>query len=161
MVLWASVVTVAFGGDRLPRPLRLPFRAPQGFSIVKTSASHFDDPDTGAANSVLLHRLYGMAFTSKEELTEWEELQREAQRRDHRVVGKAQQLFMFHDMSPGSAFMLPHGTRVYNKLIDVLRDEYRRQGYDEVMSPLLYKPELWKTSGHWDNYRVRGYVFVF
>jgi threonyl-tRNA synthetase len=101
-----------------------------------------------------------------------------ARSRDHRVIGKAQGLFMFHDMSPGSAFMLPHGTRIYNTLLDTmragspldvssvslfrfdsvpppkLRAEYRKRGYQEVMTPLMYRQQLWKTSGHWENYKV-------
>ncbi|OAD03838.1 hypothetical protein MUCCIDRAFT_73796 [Mucor lusitanicus CBS 277.49] len=71
---------------------------------------------------------------------------------DHRAIGKAQSLFMIHPVSPGSIFMLPHGTRIVHKLQDFLRTEYARYGYDEVMTPLIYKKELWETSGHWQNY---------
>ncbi|KAG0167848.1 54S ribosomal protein L39, mitochondrial [Apophysomyces sp. BC1034] len=71
---------------------------------------------------------------------------------DHRAIGKAQALFMIHPHSPGSIFMLPHGTRIVQKLQDFLRKEYSNFGYDEVMTPLIYKKELWETSGHWQNY---------
>lgn len=67
-------------------------------------------------------------------------------------MGKAQRLFMFHELSPGSAFFLPHGTRVYNALVDFMRAEYRARGYDEVISPLIFRRELWAQSGHLDNY---------
>ncbi|KAI8332103.1 threonyl-tRNA synthetase [Chlamydoabsidia padenii] len=71
---------------------------------------------------------------------------------DHRAIGKAQDLFMIHPVSPGSIFMLPHGTRIVQRLQDFLRREYKRYGYDEVMTPLIYKKDLWETSGHWQNY---------
>ncbi|RUS26013.1 threonyl-tRNA synthetase [Jimgerdemannia flammicorona] len=81
--------------------------------------------------------------------------------RDHRHIGRAQSLFMIHPLSPGSIFMLPHGTRIVHRLQDFLRREYRRYGYEEVMTPLIYKKDLWETSGHWQNYKedmflVRG-----
>ncbi|KCV69864.1 hypothetical protein H696_03335 [Fonticula alba] len=83
----------------------------------------------------------------------WEASLRVQQQRDHRQVGKRQRLFMMHDFAPGSVFMLPHGTRIYNRLVEFLRSQYRVFGYEEVVTPQLYTPELWKTSGHWDNYR--------
>ncbi|GAA5807101.1 hypothetical protein MFLAVUS_000451 [Mucor flavus] len=72
---------------------------------------------------------------------------------DHRAIGKAQSLFMTHAVSPGSIFMLPHGTRIVHKLQEFLRSEYARYGYQEVMTPLIYKKDLWETSGHWQNYK--------
>ncbi|KAL0096834.1 threonyl-tRNA synthetase [Phycomyces blakesleeanus] len=59
---------------------------------------------------------------------------------------------MIHQYSPGSIFMLPHGTRIVHKLQDFLRKQYARYGYEEVMTPLIYKKDLWETSGHWQNY---------
>ncbi|KAL7746594.1 threonyl-tRNA synthetase [Sorochytrium milnesiophthora] len=72
---------------------------------------------------------------------------------DHRTLGQQQQLFAFNDASPGSPFFLAHGTRVINALLELMRAQYRRYGYSEIMSPILYKQALWKQSGHWDNYR--------
>jgi threonyl-tRNA synthetase len=72
--------------------------------------------------------------------------------RDHRALGAKQKLFAFHDSSPGSAFMLPHGMLVQNRLVAMLRDEYARRGYDEVGTPLLYRKALWQKSGHWEHY---------
>jgi threonyl-tRNA synthetase len=100
----------------------------------------------------LLQRVYGIAFPTPPQLDAWQHMVDEAKRRDHRVIGRAQQLFFFHDLSPGSAFLLPHGTRVYNRLTDMLRSEYRRRGYEEVRTPLIYKKGLWKTSGHLQAY---------
>ena len=72
---------------------------------------------------------------------------------DHRTIGKAQSLFLTHDSSPGTPFILPHGMRLARKVERVVRDLYDVYGYDEVQSPQLYKTSLWKRSGHWDNYR--------
>ncbi len=65
-----------------------------------------------------------------------------------------QGLFIFNDVSPGSAFFLPHGARVYNKLIEFMRSEYRKRGFDEVITPNVFNVSLWKTSGHYDNYKA-------
>ncbi|CAO3640428.1 unnamed protein product [Cunninghamella blakesleeana] len=65
---------------------------------------------------------------------------------------------MIHPYSPGSIFMLPHGTRIVQRLQDFLRKEYKRYGYDEVMTPLIYKKDLWETSGHWQNYMEDMYM---
>lgn len=72
---------------------------------------------------------------------------------DHRAIGKSQSLFLTHDSSPGTPFILPHGMRLARKVERVVRDLYDVYGYDEVQSPQLYKTSLWKRSGHWDNYR--------
>ncbi|KAI9179396.1 threonyl-tRNA synthetase [Blastocladiella emersonii ATCC 22665] len=74
-------------------------------------------------------------------------------RRDHRSIGQMQKLFNFHDLSPGSAFFLPHGTHIVYRLMDLMRTQYRRFGFSEVITPLLYKRPLWQASGHWDNYK--------
>jgi len=100
----------------------------------------------------LLQRVYGVAFPSKELLQQWLARREEARKRDHRLVGVAQKLWFFSDLSPGSPFMLPHGARVFNRLLAMLRAEYAAWGYDEVMTPLLFKQELWATSGHLQNY---------
>jgi threonyl-tRNA synthetase len=80
-------------------------------------------------------------------------MQEEAAKRDHRLLGKQQQLFMTDPLSPGSVFFLNHGTRILNKLQALLRSEYVKRGFDEVITPVMYNVDLWKKSGHWDNYR--------
>ena len=92
-------------------------------------------------------------------MKEWKHIQEEAAKRDHRVVGKAQDLFFFHQYSPGSSFLLPHGARIYNKLVDFIKSEYWKRGYDEVMSPNVYNHELWKTSGHLAHYKDNMFNF--
>ena len=65
---------------------------------------------------------------------------------------------MFHDLSPGSCFWLPHGTRIYNRLQEFIKSEYRRRGFDEVITPNMYNSKLWETSGHWANYKDDMFV---
>lgn len=77
----------------------------------------------------------------------------------HRKIGLNQELFFFSECSPGSCFFLPHGTRIYNKLLQFLRTEYRIRGYEEVITPNIFNTSLWKTSGHWDNYKENMFCF--
>lgn len=71
----------------------------------------------------------------------------EAAKRDHRKIGQEQELFFFHQMSPGAAFFLPHGMIIYNALQSYIRDQYWQRGYQEVNSPNMYSSALWKQSG--------------
>ncbi|PWN46250.1 class II aaRS and biotin synthetase [Ceraceosorus guamensis] len=84
---------------------------------------------------------------------------------DHRAIGSAQELFIIHDASPGTPFVLPNGTRLIRKVERVIRDLYALWGYDEIITPQLMRKSLWQRSGHWDNYRadmfgVQGFVDV-
>lgn len=113
---------------------------------------------TGCSTSIrvgndLLHRIHGISFPSSEAGIEWEQRKADAERRDHRNVGVRQNLFMFNEFALGSAFFLPDGTYVYNRLLDLLRHEYRVRGFDEVITPMLYSQKLWEISGHWDHYK--------
>eukprot|EP00048_Salpingoeca_helianthica_P014053 m.214108 g.214108 ORF g.214108 m.214108 type:complete len:701 (-) comp15583_c0_seq4:40-2142(-) len=98
-------------------------------------------------------RVHGISFPTKPELTAWQEAAAAAQQRDHRTLGKQQGLFMLHPLAPGAPFFLPHGVRVVQRLQSFLRDEYRRLGFREVITPLVYDNALWKQSGHYDHYR--------
>ncbi|KAH9942055.1 hypothetical protein B0H21DRAFT_868441 [Amylocystis lapponica] len=121
----------------------------KAFMITKNSASYFlGDPTNDS-----LQRVYGISFPDKKQLTEYKAFLAEAARRDHRKIGKEQELFFFNDLSPGSCFWLPHGTRIYNTLIELMRSEYFKRGYQEVISPNMYNSKLWETSGHWQNYK--------
>ncbi|KAE9405510.1 threonyl-tRNA synthetase [Gymnopus androsaceus JB14] len=117
--------------------------------ITKNSASYF----LGDANNDSLQRIYGISFPDKKQMTEYKAFLVEAAKRDHRKIGKEQELFFFNDLSPGSCFFLPHGTRIYNALVELLRLEYSKRGYQEVISPNMYHSKLWETSGHWQNYK--------
>jgi len=137
-------------GPHLPNTNRV-----KAFAVTKNSSAYWQ----GKAENDLLQRVYGISFPDKKALKEWEEIQRLAAERDHRLIGKNQELFFFHPLSPGSAFFLPHGARIYNKLIEFIRSEYRARGFTEVMSPNIYNIKLWETSGHWQNYQENMFSF--
>jgi len=117
--------------------------------LTKNSASYF----LGDNGNDSLQRIYGISFPDKRQLSTYKTFLAEAARHDHRKIGKDQELFFFHDHSPGSCFFLPHGTRIYNALIDLMHSEYTKRGYQEVISPSIYNSKLWETSGHWQNYK--------
>ncbi len=100
-----------------------------------------------------LQRIYGTAFFNKEEMDEHFHLLEEAKRRDHRKLGKELDLFAFHPEAPASPFFHPKGTIVYNRLVQYVRDMYSYYGYDEVITPQIFDTVLWKTSGHYENYK--------
>lgn len=82
----------------------------------------------------------------------------EAKEYDHRILGVKQELIYHHDWSPGSWFFLPHGARIYNKLMNFIRDQYRDRGYQEVISPNVFNMDLWVQSGHAANYKDDMFV---
>jgi threonyl-tRNA synthetase len=113
----------------------------------------------GKAENDVLQRIYGVSFPTKQELTKHLEFLEEAKRRDHRRIGAAQELFTFHEWSAGCAFFLPHGTRIYNKLMELSRAQYRKRGYSEVLSPNIFNSSLWECSGHWMHYKDDMFTF--
>lgn len=121
----------------------------KAFKILKNSSSYF----LGNAENDSLQRVYGISFPDKKLLAAHMKFLKEAAERDHRKIGRDQELFYFNELSPGSAFWLPHGTKIYNALVDLIRNEYRQRGYDEVITPNMYNSKLWETSGHWVNYK--------
>ncbi|KAH8592237.1 putative threonyl-tRNA synthetase, cytoplasmic [Bisporella sp. PMI_857] len=119
------------------------------FAILKNSASYF----LGNKDNDSLQRIYGISFPDKKQMAAHKKFLEEAALRDHRKIGKDQELFFFHELSPGSAFILPHGTRIVNAVMALIREQYMERDYNEVNSPNMYNSELWKTSGHWDHYK--------
>jgi threonyl-tRNA synthetase len=111
----------------------------------------------GDERNEMLQRIYGTAFASKEALTEHLTNLEEAKKRDHRKLGKELDLFSFDPVAPGSPFFHPKGAVVYNELIRYVRGLYAKYGYDEVVTPQVMDVELWKRSGHYDNYRENMY----
>ena len=107
----------------------------------------------------MLQRVYGISFPDKKELKAWQVRMEEAAKRDHRKIGTDQELFFFHALSPGSAFMQPHGARLYNTLVEFIKTEYWRRGYTEVMSPNVFNFDLWHTSGHAQHYKENMFCF--
>mmetsp|Transcript_3835 Transcript_3835/g.5439 ORF Transcript_3835/g.5439 Transcript_3835/m.5439 type:complete len:694 (-) Transcript_3835:111-2192(-) len=127
----------------------------KAFAITKNSAAYWK----GDAKNDSVQRVYGVSFPDKKKMKEHLRLMKEAAERDHRKIGLEQKLFFFDIMSPGSCFFLPHGTRIYNKLISFIRSEYRKRGFQEVITPNIYNCDLWKTSGHYANYRDDMFLF--
>ena len=105
----------------------------------------------------MLQRIYGTAFESQEALDEQMHRLEEAQRRDHRVLGRELGLFIMDPIAPASPFFLPKGATVYNLLVEFMRGLYKRYDYQEVITPQIFDTELWKRSGHYDNYLENMY----
>jgi len=118
-------------------------------NIHQSSSCYF----RGDKNDDSLQRIYGVAFPGKKAMVEHKKFLEEAAKRDHRKVGVEQELFFFNELSPGSVFLLPHGTLIFNALQKLIRSEYQKRGYQEVQSPNMYDADLWKKSGHWQHYQ--------
>jgi len=127
----------------------------KAFKLTKNSSSYWE----GDSNRESLQRIYGISFPDSKQLKEWEHFQEEAAKRNHRKIGTEQELFFFHELSPGSCFFYPKGAIIYNKLIDFIRTEYRKRGFQEVISPNVYNAKLWITSGHWQHYSENMFQF--
>jgi threonyl-tRNA synthetase len=112
----------------------------------------------GDARNRMLTRIYGTAWHSPKALEEYLRRIEEARKRDHRRLGQELELFMFHDWSPGAVFFLPKGAVIYNELVTFLREEDRKRGFEEVVTPQLYNKALWELSGHWEHYRENMFL---
>ncbi|KAJ4196506.1 Threonine--tRNA ligase [Fusarium falciforme] len=127
----------------------------KAFSVLRNSAAYW----LGDSNNESVQRIAGISFPDKKQLEEYKHFLAEAAKRNHRKIGQDQKLFFFDEVSPGSTFFLPHGVRIYNALMDLLKGEYRKRGFTEVMSPNVYKADLWKISGHWGHYEENMFTF--
>ena len=112
----------------------------------------------GDSNNKMLQRIYGTAFYTQAELEEYVRQVEEAERRDHRKLGKQLNLFFIDDHGPGFPFFMPKGTRLFNRLQELWRIEHNKQAYDEIRTPIMLDKELWEISGHWFNYRENMYT---
>ncbi|PWN22479.1 threonyl-tRNA synthetase [Microstroma glucosiphilum] len=119
-------------------------------TFIPTDPSH---PATSLPTSQHLQSLRGISFSNDKLLKAHLQAIEKAAASSHHAIGKAQHLFLTHQSSPGIPFMLPHGVRLARKMERVIRDLYDVHEYDEVISPQLYKKDLWVRSGHWQNYR--------
>lgn len=117
--------------------------------LLESSGAYFK----GDERNEMLQRIYGTAFASTQELDAYFERIEELKRRDHRKLGRELELFSFHAEAPASPFFHPRGAIVYNALLELMRSKYREHGYEEVITPQIFDVELWKRSGHYDNYR--------
>ncbi|KAK3320065.1 hypothetical protein B0T19DRAFT_433757 [Cercophora scortea] len=126
----------------------------EAFAILKNSSSYF----LGDANNDSLQRIYGVSFPDKKQMAAHKKFLEEAAKRDHRVIGKQQELFYFEECSPGSAMWLPHGMRINNAIMDYIKEEYWKRGYDEVMTPNMFNTSLWEQSGHLAHYKEDMFI---
>jgi threonyl-tRNA synthetase len=125
----------------------------KAFKLMSTAGAYW----RGDSNKPMLTRIYGTAFFSKDDLDAYLERLEQARARDHRKLGKELGLFMFSDLAPGLPFWQPAGTHIWNELTAFWRKENVARGYTEVRTPLIYDVDLWKQSGHWDQYRDHMY----
>ena len=125
----------------------------KSFKLVSIAGAYW----RGSEKNKMLQRIYGLAFDTPEELADYEKLQEEAKKRDHRKLGTELNLFSFHDEGPGFPFWHPKGMVVRNLLTDYWRREHIAAGYEEISTPIILREELWHQSGHWDNYKNNMY----
>lgn len=128
-------------------------KALKAFKITAQSGAYWKNDK----NNKMLTRIKGIAFRTQAELDEYLKLLEEAEKRDHRKIGKEMGLFMLCDEAPGFPFFLPKGMKLKNTLIDYWRDIHTRENYVEVQTPLIMNRKLWETSGHWDHYKDNMY----
>ncbi|KAK9171429.1 Threonyl-tRNA synthetase [Cryptosporidium meleagridis] len=128
----------------------------KAFKVTKNSGCNW----LGNTENDALQRVYGVSFPDKKRLDEYLNMLEEAKKRDHRLLGSNLQLFFFDsNVSPGSCFWLPAGARLYNKLMDFIRSEYRIREFTEVITPNIFSCDLWKTSGHYFAYKENMFIF--
>jgi threonyl-tRNA synthetase len=123
------------------------------FKLTHTAGAYWK----GDEKNPMLQRIYGASFLTQKELDLHLQRLEDARARDHRKLGRELELFTFHPLAPASPFFLPKGAILYNALLAYLREEYRRRGYDEVVTPQIFDSELFKVSGHYENYRENMY----
>ena len=126
----------------------------KGFKLRSVAGAYW----RGDSSKKMLQRIYGYAFTTEKELKEFLKLMEEAEKRDHRKLGKELELFMMSDFGPGFPFFLPKGMAVRNVLEDLWKKEHKIAGYQEIKTPIILNRTLWETSGHWFNYRENMYT---
>jgi threonyl-tRNA synthetase len=111
----------------------------------------------GDEKNPMLQRIYGTAFADRKALKQHLAMLEEARKRDHRKLGKQLGLFSFHREAPATPFFLPDGARLYNRLVDYIRELYGEYGYEEVITPQVLDVDLWHRSGHYDHYKDNMY----
>ena len=128
----------------------------KAFKLMAISGAYWKNDK----NNKMLTRIKGTAFATQQELDEYLKLLEEAEKRDHRRIGKEMNLFMLCDEAPGFPFFLPRGMAIKNALIDYWREIHTRENYVEVSTPLIMNRHLWETSGHWDHYKDNMYSTI-
>jgi threonyl-tRNA synthetase len=131
-----------------------PSREIKFFKLLSVAGAYW----RGSEKNKMLSRIYGTAFETQEDLDNYLNMLLEAEKRNHKKLGKELELFMFHETAPGLAYFLPKGVKVYNELVNYWRDEHEKYNYQEIFSPLLNKKELYETSGHWEHYQENMFL---
>src|SRR3989344_5103555 len=128
--------------------------APDCFKLDRVAGAYW----RGDEKNKMLTRIYGLAFENKKELDAYITQREEAEKRDHKKLGKELGLLMFHETAPGMPYWLPKGLILYKELENYWRKRHAELGYLEIASPLVNKSELWKISGHWDHYKEDMFI---
>ena len=128
-------------------------KALKAFKVMGQSGAYWKNDK----NNKMLTRIKGIAFRTQQELEDYLRILEEAEKRDHRRIGKEMNLFMLCDEAPGFPFFLPNGMALKNALIDYWREIHRRENYVEISTPMIMNRHLWETSGHWDHYKDNMY----
>ncbi len=123
------------------------------FKLTKVSGAYW----RGDVKKEQLQRIYGVAFPEKKQLQDYLKMLEEAEKRDHRKLGKQMELFSFHEEGPGFPFWHAKGRIVINELLGFWRKEHRKAGYVEVITPIVLSRKLWEQSGHWEHYNENMY----
>ncbi len=131
-------------------------KALKAFKIMGQSGAYWKNDK----NNTMLTRINGIAFASQTELDDYLKLLEEAEKRDHRKIGREMGLFMMNEEAPGFPFFLPKGMALKNALIEYWRNIHTRENYVEVSTPLIMNRHLWETSGHWDHYKDNMYSTI-
>jgi len=129
-------------------------RVGKAFKLIKVSGAYW----RGDSNNEMLQRIYGTCWTSKKELEEYLHRLEEAEKRDHRKLGKEMNLFHFREESPGAVFWHEKGWILFQRLIEYMRMKQRLAGYKEINTPEILDRSLWEKSGHWEKFGEHMYT---
>ena len=129
-------------------------KALKAFALTGVSGAYWRND----ANNKMLTRVNGVAFKTKDDLDAHFKMLAEAEKRDHRKIGKEMELFMFADEGPGFPFWLPNGMKLMNALKQYWMEMQDKFGYEQVDTPIILSRKLWETSGHWDHYKENMYT---
>ncbi|MAG07987.1 threonine--tRNA ligase [Candidatus Woesearchaeota archaeon] len=125
----------------------------KAFKLMKIAGAYW----RGDSDKNMLTRVYGIAFPDKKELKEYLHLLEEAEKRNHRKIGRKMDLFSFHEEAPGMPFFHNKGTFIFNKLVEYVSGIMRSRDYEINKTPLILSKSLWHESGHWDHYKDNMY----
>lgn len=123
------------------------------FKLLKIAGAYW----RGNEKNKMLQRIYGTAFKTKDELYKYIKMLEEAEKRDHKKLGRELNLFSFHEEGPGFPFFHDKGTFIWNQLVEFMRSEMKKRDYEENRTPTILNEKLWRTSGHWEHYKDNMY----